>query len=90
MIQSQRVAQYISDDESNNDMELEPSINSRNVRNPSKKNRRKWIPICIYNNKDDAKNKIYCKPPPEAKNVEIVSTRKRGRSTKAKKALLAQ
>ncbi len=30
----------------------------------------------------------YCKPPPEAKNVNIRSKRKRGRPTKAKKVLL--
>jgi len=32
----------------------------------------------------------YCKPPPEAKNVEIGVKRKRGRPAKAKKALLLQ
>jgi hypothetical protein len=32
----------------------------------------------------------YCKPPPEAKNVEIGRKRKRGRPAKAKKALLKQ
>ena len=32
----------------------------------------------------------YCKPLPEAKNVEIVSKRKRGRPAKAKGALLVQ
>ena len=32
----------------------------------------------------------YCKPPPEAKNVDIGSKRKRGRPCKARKALLAQ
>lgn len=32
----------------------------------------------------------YCKPPPEAKNVDIGSKRKRGRPTKAKRALLTQ
>ncbi len=32
----------------------------------------------------------YCKPPPEAKNVEIGTKRKRGRPSKAKKALLVQ
>jgi len=30
----------------------------------------------------------YCKPPPEAENVDIGSKRKRGRPTKAKKVLL--
>lgn len=30
----------------------------------------------------------YCKPPPEAKNVEIGTKRKRGRPSKARKALL--
>jgi hypothetical protein len=32
----------------------------------------------------------YCKPPPEAKNVEIGVKRKRGRPANAKKALLLQ
>jgi hypothetical protein len=32
----------------------------------------------------------YCKPPQEAKNVEIGTKRKRGRPSKAKKALLTQ
>ena len=32
----------------------------------------------------------YCKPPPEAKNVEIGTKRKRGRPSKARKALLLQ
>jgi hypothetical protein len=32
----------------------------------------------------------YCRPPPEAKNVEIGTKRKRGRPSKAKKALLIQ
>jgi len=32
----------------------------------------------------------YCKPPTEAKNVEIGIKRKRGRRSKAKKALLMQ
>lgn len=32
----------------------------------------------------------YCKPPLEAKNIEIGSKRKRGRPAKAKKALLLQ
>ena len=32
----------------------------------------------------------YCKPPPESKSVEIGTKRKRGRPSKAKKALLLQ
>jgi len=32
----------------------------------------------------------YCKPPPEAKNVEIGTKIKRDRPSKAKKALLTQ
>ena len=32
----------------------------------------------------------YCKPPPEAKNVEVGTKRKRGRPSKARKALLLQ
>ena len=46
MAESQRVAQYISGDESDNDMELEPSGNSGNVQDRTKQNRRKWIPMC--------------------------------------------
>jgi hypothetical protein len=48
MALSQHVVQYISDDESGNDMELEPSSNSGNVQGRSKQNRRKWIPIFTY------------------------------------------
>ena len=58
MAQSQRVAQYISDSESDNDMELESSNNREEVKKNTKQNRRKWVPICTYNIKDDAINKI--------------------------------
>jgi hypothetical protein len=58
MAQSQRVAQYISDNESDNDMELESSNSSGTVKEKRKQNRRKWFPICTYYSKEDAINKI--------------------------------
>jgi hypothetical protein len=177
MNQSQRVAQYISDNENDDDMELGSFNNSGIVKQKIKQNRRKWIPMCTYCNKDSAIDKIktdgiwsqthtnitsdgkrvyyrcnqvkryencrfnlfdtyksvyfniwcvclsdnpeewrtatctcpsflknyickhvigmsirlkYCKPPPEAKNVEVGTKRKRGRPSKARKALLLQ
>ena len=58
MAQSQRVAQYISDNESDNDMELESSNSSGTVKQKRKQNRRKWFPICTYCSKEGAINKI--------------------------------
>ena len=54
MAQSQRVAQYISDSESDNDMELESSNNCEMVEQKVKRKRRKGISICTYNDKDGA------------------------------------
>lgn len=58
MVQSQRVAQYISDNESDNDMELESSNDGGTVKQKTKQNRRKWFPICTYYRKEGAINKI--------------------------------
>jgi hypothetical protein len=58
MAQSQRVAQYISDNETDNDMELESSNSSGTVKQKRKQNRRKWLPICTYYSKDGAINKV--------------------------------
>jgi hypothetical protein len=58
MAQSQRVAQYISDDENDNEMELESSNSSGTVKPKTKQNRRKWFPICTYYSKEGAINKI--------------------------------
>jgi len=58
MNQSQRVAQYISDSENDDDMELESFNNSGIVNQKIKQNRRKWIPMCTYYNKDSAIDKI--------------------------------
>jgi hypothetical protein len=52
MAQSERVAEYISDSESDNDMELESANKSEEVKNKRKQNRRKWVPICTYSNKE--------------------------------------
>ena len=57
MAQSQRVAHYISDSENDIDMEIQPSSNTETVKR-KKKNMRKWVPLCTYNNKDDIINKI--------------------------------
>jgi len=175
MTRSQRVAQYISENESDNDVELKSS-NGETIQQKTKRNRRKWLPICTYYSKEAAINKVksdgvwsqshtnttsegirvyyrcnkvkrcgkhfnlfdtyksvyfkiwclclsnnpeewrtatctcpsflksyvckhivgmcirlkYCKPPPEAKNVAIGTKRKRGRPSKARKALLLQ
>ncbi len=58
MAQSQRVAQYISDNESDNDMKLESSNSSGTVKLIRKQNRRKWFPTCTYYSKEGAINKI--------------------------------
>jgi hypothetical protein len=42
MAQSQHVSQYISDAESDDDMQLESSTNNGNVEKRRKQNRRKW------------------------------------------------
>jgi hypothetical protein len=52
MAQSERVAEYISDSESDNDMELKSPNKSEEVKNKTKQNRRKWVPIRTYNNKE--------------------------------------
>ena len=57
MNQSQRVAQYVSDNE-NDDIKLESVNNSGIVEQKIKQNRRKWIPMCTYDNKDSAIDKI--------------------------------
>ncbi|CAF0857349.1 unnamed protein product [Rotaria sordida] len=57
MAQSQSVAHYISDSENDIDMEIQPSGNTETVKR-KKQNRRKWIPLCTYNDKDDIINKI--------------------------------
>jgi hypothetical protein len=49
MAQSERVAEYISDSESDNDMELKSPNKSEEVKNKTKQNRRKWVPIRTYN-----------------------------------------
>ncbi|CAF0901810.1 unnamed protein product [Rotaria sordida] len=56
--QLQRVAQCISGSESGNEVELESSNNSESFKKKAKQNRRKWVPLCTYNNKDDAITKI--------------------------------
>jgi hypothetical protein len=38
-------------------MEIQPSSNTETVKR-KKKNMRKWVPLCTYNNKDDVINKI--------------------------------
>jgi len=43
MTQSQRVAQYISDGESDNDMELESSNNGEDVQKQTKKIEENWF-----------------------------------------------
>jgi hypothetical protein len=43
MARSQRVAQYISDGESNNDMELESSNNGEDVQKQTKKIEENWF-----------------------------------------------
>ena len=58
MNQSQRVAQYISDNENDDDMELGSFNNSGIVKQKIKQNRRKWIPMCTYYDKDSAIYKI--------------------------------
>ena len=60
MAKSQRVAQYMSDEESenNSDMELKSSSDGGNVSKKRTQKRRKWISICTYDNKDDAINQI--------------------------------
>ncbi|CAF3969984.1 unnamed protein product [Rotaria sordida] len=57
MAQSQSVAHYISDSQNDIDMEIQPSGNSETVKR-KKQNRRKWVPLCTYNDKDDVINKI--------------------------------
>ena len=57
MIQSQHVAHYNSDSENDIDMQTQPSSNTEAVKR-NKKNMRKWIPLCTYNNNDDVINKI--------------------------------
>jgi hypothetical protein len=52
MAQSERVAEYISDSESDNDVELKSPNKSEEVKNKTKQNRRKWVPIHTYNNKE--------------------------------------
>ncbi len=58
MAQSQHVVQYISDNESDNDIELESSNGKRTIKQKRKRNRRKWFPICRYDRKEGAINKI--------------------------------
>jgi hypothetical protein len=58
MNQSQRVAQYISDNENDDDMEMGSFNNSGIVKQKIKQNRWKWIPMCTYYNKDSAIDKI--------------------------------
>ncbi|CAF0962497.1 unnamed protein product [Rotaria sordida] len=57
MAQSQSVAHYISDSENDIDKEIQPSGNTETVKR-KKQNRRKWVPLCTYNDKDDIINKI--------------------------------
>jgi hypothetical protein len=87
MNQSQCVAQYISDNENEDDMELGSFNNSgivkQNPHTPSSNY------ICKHVIGMSIRLK-YCKPPPEAKNVEVGTKRKRGRTSKARKALLLQ
>jgi hypothetical protein len=52
MAQLERVAEYISDRESDNDMVLKSPNKSEEVKNKTKQNRRKWVPIRTYNNKE--------------------------------------
>ena len=90
MPQSQRVAQYISDDENDNDMELESSNSSGTVKQKGKQNRRKSFSICTYYSKEGAINKIKTNGIWSQSNTNTTSEGKRGRPSKARKASLLQ
>ena len=54
MTQSQLIARYFSDSDNDIDMEIKPSIDNETI----KRNRRKWIPLYAYNDKNDVIKKI--------------------------------
>ncbi|CAF4542832.1 unnamed protein product, partial [Rotaria magnacalcarata] len=57
MTQAQLIAHYFSDSDNDNDMEIQPSIDNETLER-KKKNRRKWIPLCTYSDKNDVIKKI--------------------------------
>ena len=56
MAQSQLIVHYFSDSDNDIDMEIQPSIDNETIK--IKQNRRKWIPLCTYNDKNDVIKKI--------------------------------
>ena len=57
MFQSQLRAHYFSDSDNDINMEIQPSIDNETIKR-KKQNRRKWIPLCTYNDKNDVIRKI--------------------------------
>ncbi|CAF3325878.1 unnamed protein product [Rotaria socialis] len=57
MTQAQLIAHYFSDSDNNIDMEIQPSIDNETIER-KKQNRRKWIPLCTYSDKNDVIKKI--------------------------------
>ena len=57
MFQSQLIAHYFSDSDNDINMEIQPSIDNETTKR-KKQNRRKWIPLCTYNDKNDVIKKI--------------------------------
>ena len=57
MTQSQRIAYYFSHFEDGYNMETEPSVDTETVK-IKRHNKRKWVPLCAYNDIDDAIKEI--------------------------------
>ncbi|CAF4368506.1 unnamed protein product [Rotaria sp. Silwood2] len=57
MTQAQLIAHYFSDSDNDIDMETQPSIDNETIER-KKQNRRKWLPLCTYNDKNDVIKKI--------------------------------
>ena len=57
MFQSQLIAHYFSDSDNDINMEIQPSIDNGTTKR-KKQSRRKWIPLCTYNDKNDIIKKI--------------------------------
>jgi hypothetical protein len=57
MTQAQLIAHYFSDSDNDIDMKIQPSIDNETIER-KKQNRRKWILLCTYSDKNDVIKKI--------------------------------